>query len=182
VQRPSDVSPAFGGTLPAVAVRDKSPSLWQRNHDITLQSLVAWRLQMSLDRVIHGLQAIQPLPPAEKADLATDLGLDGQMQRLADLFKTMGHSGRLTILCHLVDGEQSVTALEALLGQRQAAVSQQLARLRLEGLVTTRREGKTIYYALPDQRVIDLSRAMMVTNGVLTSSGRPAMCRTILAT
>lgn len=56
------------------------------------------------------------------------------------------------ILCHLVSGEKSVSELEALLSTRQAAVSQQLSRLRLEGLVTPRRDGKTIYYKLADDR------------------------------
>jgi ArsR family transcriptional regulator len=54
------------------------------------------------------------------------------------------------ILCHLGEGEKSVGTLEQLLGIRQAAVSQMLARLRDEGLVTTRREGKTIFYSLSD--------------------------------
>ena len=56
------------------------------------------------------------------------------------------------ILCHLATGEKSVTELENLLGSRQAAVSQQLARLRGEGLVGTRRHGKTIYYSLRDPK------------------------------
>lgn len=56
------------------------------------------------------------------------------------------------ILCHLVQGEKSVGVLEEALGMRQAAVSQMLARLRDEGLVTTRRDGKTIYYSLADDR------------------------------
>ena len=50
------------------------------------------------------------------------------------------------------NGETSVTELEELLSARQAAVSQQLSRLRLEGLVTPRREGKAIYYRLADDR------------------------------
>ncbi|HBS50062.1 MAG TPA: hypothetical protein DEA05_08240, partial [Rhodobacteraceae bacterium] len=58
----------------------------------------------------------------------------------------------LMILCHLVTGEKSVTELEDLLSARQAAVSQQLSRLRLEGLVVPRREGKAIYYRLADDR------------------------------
>jgi DNA-binding transcriptional ArsR family regulator len=56
------------------------------------------------------------------------------------------------ILCHLASGEKSVMELEELLSARQAAVSQQLSRLRLEGLVTPRRDGKTIYYSLTDDR------------------------------
>jgi ArsR family transcriptional regulator len=56
------------------------------------------------------------------------------------------------LLCHLSQGERSVSELEALLGLRQAAVSQQLARLRLEGLVDARRDGKAIRYTLRDPR------------------------------
>lgn len=74
--------------------------------------------------------------------------------------KALAHEGRLLILCALADGERSVTDLERLLGARQAAVSQQLARLRLEGLVTCRRDGKTIYYALGDRRVAKLVGVM----------------------
>jgi ArsR family transcriptional regulator len=73
-----------------------------------------------------------------------------------DFLKALAHEGRLMILCHLVGGEKSVTELEALLGARQAAVSQQLARLRLEGLVACRREGKAIYYRLGDRKVEQL--------------------------
>ena len=74
-------------------------------------------------------------------------------QRATDFLKALAHEGRLMILCHLAaGGESSVTELENLLGQRQAAVSQQLARLRLEGLVDTRRDGKAIYYRLADGR------------------------------
>lgn len=70
----------------------------------------------------------------------------------SNLLKALSHEGRLMILCHLAGGEKSVTALEDLLGARQAAVSQQLARLRLEGLVQPRRDGKVIYYRLADAR------------------------------
>ena len=81
--------------------------------------------------------------------------LDQMMSSASDastLLKAISHEGRLMILCHLVTGEKSVTELEELLSARQAAVSQQLARLRLEGLVTPRREGKTIFYTLTDDR------------------------------
>lgn len=72
--------------------------------------------------------------------------------RASNFLKAISHEGRLMILCHLSAGEKSVTELEALLSARQAAVSQQLSRLRLEGLVTPRRDGKTIYYRLADDR------------------------------
>ncbi|SDF84830.1 ArsR/SmtB family transcription factor [Sulfitobacter delicatus] len=70
----------------------------------------------------------------------------------SNFLKAISHEGRLMILCHLVSGEKSVSELEALLSSRQAAVSQQLSRLRLEGLVEPRREGKTIFYRLADDR------------------------------
>ncbi len=72
----------------------------------------------------------------------------------SNFLKAISHEGRLMILCHLASGEKSVTELETLLSARQAAVSQQLGRLRLEGLVQPRREGKTIYYSLTDGRAI----------------------------
>lgn len=73
-------------------------------------------------------------------------------QNAANFLKAISHEGRLMILCHLTTGEKSVTELEELLSARQAAVSQQLTRLRLEGLVTPRRDGKAIYYSLADDR------------------------------
>lgn len=73
-------------------------------------------------------------------------------QDAATFLKAISHEGRLMILCHLVSGEKTVTELERLLSARQAAVSQQLSRLRLEGLVVPRREGKAIYYSLADDR------------------------------
>lgn len=72
----------------------------------------------------------------------------------ANFLKALAHEGRLMILCHLSSGPKSVTELENLLASRQAAVSQQLARLRLEGLVSARRDGKAIYYSLQDPKVI----------------------------
>ena len=60
------------------------------------------------------------------------------------------------ILCHLGNGETSVGDLEDLLDMRQAAVSQMLARLRDEGFVVSRRDGKTVYYRLADQRTSEV--------------------------
>lgn len=85
----------------------------------------------------------------------SDEDMDKMMSNACDasaLLKAISHEGRLMILCALVTGEKSVTELEVLLHARQAAVSQQLARLRMEGLVIPRRDGKTIYYSLADDR------------------------------
>lgn len=92
--------------------------------------------------------------PAITQDMS-DEAMDKMMASACDasaLLKAISHEGRLMILCALVTGEKSVTELEELLHARQAAVSQQLARLRMEGLVTPRREGKAIYYSLADDR------------------------------
>jgi len=67
--------------------------------------------------------------------------------------KALANENRLMILCYLADGEKSVSELEALLGIRQPTLSQQLARLRVEGLVQTRRDAKMIYYSLGSSEV-----------------------------
>ncbi|MEQ8806704.1 MAG: metalloregulator ArsR/SmtB family transcription factor [Rhodospirillales bacterium] len=66
----------------------------------------------------------------------------------AQFLKALANENRLLILCMLGDGEKSVTELEQALDLRQPTLSQQLARLRADDLVTTRRDGKTIYYSL----------------------------------
>lgn len=78
------------------------------------------------------------------------------IEEAANVFKTLGHEGRLMILCHLAQGPKNVSELEGILDARQSAVSQQLARLRIEGLVTARREGKSINYSLRDPRIGEL--------------------------
>lgn len=78
----------------------------------------------------------------------------------ASFLKALAHEGRMMILCHLAAGEKTVTELEKLLNQRQAAVSQQLARLRAEGLVTCRRDGKARLYSVADPRAAEVVGVM----------------------
>lgn len=66
----------------------------------------------------------------------------------AQFLKTMGNERRLLILCQLGAGEKSVGELEGLVGLKQSALSQHLAKLRAEHLVSTRRVSQTIYYKL----------------------------------
>src|SRR6187551_518343 len=68
--------------------------------------------------------------------------------RATNFLKALAHESRLMILCILAEGEKSVSQLEDILNLRQPTVSQQLARLRADGLVSTRRDGKIIYYTL----------------------------------
>ena len=84
----------------------------------------------------------------------------GHAREASVLLKALAHEGRLLILCDLLQGEKSVGELEALLSRRQASVSQQLARLRLEGLVSTRRDGRTIFYAIANDRVRSIIGAL----------------------
>lgn len=80
-------------------------------------------------------------------------------KQASGLLKTLSHENRLLTLCILSEGEKSVTELEDMLGLRQPTISQQLARLRMDGLVDTRRDGKTIYYRIASeeaQRVISV--------------------------
>ena len=72
-------------------------------------------------------------------------------KRASAFLKALAHESRLLILCILADGEKSVSELEQALGLRQPTVSQQLARLRADGLVTTRRDGKVINYSLASE-------------------------------
>ena len=77
--------------------------------------------------------------------------------RVATRFlKTLANQHRLMILCYLVEGEHAVGELEERLGIQQAHLSQQLARLRRDGLVRTRRESRTVYYSLGSQEAQDM--------------------------
>ena len=77
----------------------------------------------------------------------------GQARKASDLLKALSHESRLLILCLLAEGEKSVSELEQIMKMPQAAVSQQLARLRFDRLVNTRREGRVIYYSIASQEV-----------------------------
>jgi DNA-binding transcriptional ArsR family regulator len=76
-----------------------------------------------------------------------------QARKASDLMKALSHEGRLLILCLLAEGEKSVSELEAIMDMPQAAVSQQLARLRFDRLVNTRRDGRIIYYSIASEEV-----------------------------
>jgi ArsR family transcriptional regulator len=101
----------------------------------------------------HGISAILDAGlGAGTSDLTPDELLH-EAHQASDFLKALGHEGRLLMLYYLCERDHSVTELERLIMSRQAAVSQQLARLRHEKLVTTRREGNQIIYSLADDRV-----------------------------
>lgn len=74
--------------------------------------------------------------------------------------KTLAHPARLAILCRLSEGGINVSELETMLGLPQAAVSKQLARLREDGLVDYRREGRSIVYSLADDKTRRIIRVL----------------------
>ena len=79
----------------------------------------------------------------------TDLHvLEASVRQASTLLKAMGNTHRLMILCQLAKGERCVGDLERVVDISQSALSQHLARLRRDGLVSTRRSAQTIYYSL----------------------------------
>ncbi|MFN3688536.1 ArsR/SmtB family transcription factor [Salinarimonas sp.] len=105
--------------------------------------------------------ALQPLErhDATAAEIDVDQLLANARQA-SEFLKALSHETRLIILCVLIEGEKSVTELEAMLDMRQPAVSQQLARLRADDLVASRRDGKNIYYSLARPEVIEVIGAL----------------------
>ena len=81
-------------------------------------------------------------------------------QAAAELLRALAHPMRLQILCRLLDGELAVAGFETELGLKQPSLSQQLASLREAGLVATRREAKSVFYRLADDRVRILLAAL----------------------
>ncbi|MFC0239329.1 metalloregulator ArsR/SmtB family transcription factor [Rhodopseudomonas telluris] len=82
------------------------------------------------------------------------------VQVASEFLKTLSNASRLLMLCQLAEGEKSVSELAELLDERQPTVSQQLARLRSERLVETRREGQQVFYSLASDEVRSLILAL----------------------
>ena len=83
-----------------------------------------------------------------------------QSSQAAVFLKALSNENRLMILCHLLDEELSVTALNEKLPLSQSALSQHLAVLRKDRLVSTRRVSQTIFYSLGDSRVKELIQTL----------------------
>lgn len=84
-----------------------------------------------------------PIDPRHLADFAA-------------LIRVLAHPVRLRLVELLADRERTVSSLQQALGERQAIVSQQLARLRAAGVVSCRREGTSVWYTLADPRVLSV--------------------------
>jgi DNA-binding transcriptional ArsR family regulator len=86
----------------------------------------------------------------QTSDIAVDLfdQLRASADQASQLMKAMANTDRLMLLCQLSQGEKSVSELETNLNLRQPSLSQQLTVLREAQLVSTRREGKNVYYSI----------------------------------
>jgi DNA-binding transcriptional ArsR family regulator len=106
------------------------------------------------------------LSPDIENTLRSSVDYSPELERLmkracaaSDFLKALSHESRLLLLCLIAERERSVSDLETILSLRQPTVSQQLARLRSDQLVKTRRDGKTMYYSLANndvRRIIEL--------------------------
>ena len=89
------------------------------------------------------------------------LGLEKAATEVAGILRALANERRLMILCKLVEwGEGNVNSLAEAAGLSQSALSQHLAKMRDEGLVTYRRESQTLWYRIADPRIEDLFAAL----------------------
>ncbi|MFZ5608743.1 MAG: metalloregulator ArsR/SmtB family transcription factor [Pseudomonadota bacterium] len=98
--------------------------------------------------------------------------LQEQAHDISRLMKILAHPSRLLIACQLAQGEMAVGDLETLLNIRQPGLSQQLALLREEGLVATRRQSKVIFYHLSDARLARMIGVLCETYGTAENCPR----------
>jgi len=106
------------------------------------------------------LQLDEPTVLADQAVPAGLAELQAQAGRAAALLKVLSNPDRLMLLCHLVDGERSVNELGAAVGVGQPSLSQQLAVLRAERLVATRRQGQQVLYRLASPAALAVLQAL----------------------
>ncbi|RKG33691.1 ArsR/SmtB family transcription factor [Acinetobacter tianfuensis] len=76
------------------------------------------------------------------------------------VLKSLANTDRLLILCHLAQEELNVSEIEQITEINQPTLSQQLMMLRKSDVVTTRREGKQIYYSLKDENLIEVLKTL----------------------
>jgi ArsR family transcriptional regulator, virulence genes transcriptional regulator len=105
---------------------------------------------------------VQLLMPEKFMDTHVAAGQDAKssfpeqmLERAAEttlFLKSLSHPARLVVLCKLAEGPSVVSDLSSMLNLPQAEVSKQLARLRSDGMVVTRRDGRNVIYSLSDER------------------------------
>lgn len=93
----------------------------------------------------------------------------------AELFRSLGHPGRIRILELLAEGDQPVALLQDEVGLESSALSQQLAVLKRTGLVESRRKGNTVTYRLTDPSVVVFLSAARAVLGATLDRTRQAL-------
>lgn len=111
------------------------------------------RCHAGIVRATDDLMVSNPCVNVKASDLQA---LEPKADKVAQLLTALGHSKRLMAMCRMMDDEVSVGVLAEAVGLGQSALSQHLSKLRALGLVTTRREGQTIYYRLASDEAREL--------------------------
>lgn len=96
------------------------------------------------------------------------MDLDNATSAATDLLKALASPSRMRILCHLVDGEKSVGRIASAIGIRETTVSQHLSLLRRDRVVSCRRSGQTVFYALDNpaaRRLLEVLHELFCPNG-----------------
>ncbi len=91
--------------------------------------------------------------------------MQARADEVSGLLKLLSHPTRLLIVCELRKGEASVSALEEATGATQSNLSRDLGRMREEGLITARRQSKSVYYRLADDRLARVIDALCAAFG-----------------
>lgn len=86
--------------------------------------------------------------------------LAARCDSVSRLVKSIAHPQRLRILCKLAEGECSVSELEEYCGSSQSSVSQYLGKMKADGLLKARREGKQIFYEIDSRDLLRLMKAL----------------------
>ena len=113
------------------------------------------RLCPGRKRVVTKNMKVNGTPPSTRIarDASSLRELQRNARRIASLLKAMSNPARLIILCQIAEGERSVGELERAVGLSQSAISQHLAVLRGEAVVSSRRVRQTILYSLASKEV-----------------------------
>lgn len=110
----------------------------------------------------------------DAANVALAAAMAVRAVQAADLLRAMAHPQRLRVLCMLVEGERSVGDINREIALSQSALSQHLAKLREEGLVTTRKEAQSVFYRLSDGPVLAVIKAL---HQAYCAGAKPLICR-----
>ncbi len=98
-----------------------------------------------------------PIPVEKMRELA---------QEASNVLKQLANEQRLMVLCHLAEGEKTVTELQSLVGMEQSSLSQHLAKLRNEGIIQARRDSQSKFYSISDEnalKIIELLHSIYCT-------------------